>query len=350
MKDQIAIPCSIYRGGTSKAVLFLASDLPSDIEKRKDILLRVMGSPDIRQIDGLGGADPLTSRVGIISQGASDVIRFHFALVHIKKPIVEFEGFCGNIISAVAPFAISQGLIQGVEPLTHVSIYDVNTKIGVTADVAVKDGEPLSKGDYHIAGVPRGGSKIALHFHHPCQHVVLLPSHQACDVLHTTFGMIEVSLIHCIDPVVFVRACDVGLQGDERPDQLATNRDSLEKLEELRRLGAQKMGIPCSGSLPKVVFIAPSTKQGSLQARMLALGMMHKAYAISCGSCTAAAAFVSGSLVNQIVKTPVDSITIHHPQGDMEIGVRKKVQNLLDIEEIIVYRTARLIMQGHVYI
>jgi methylitaconate Delta-isomerase len=345
--DQISIPCSIYRGGTSKGVLFLDSDLPTDLEKRKAILLRVMGSPDVRQIDGLGGADPLTSRIGIISKD-SDGIRFQFALAHIKDPVLEFHGFCGNIISAVGPFAISQHLIKGKEPITTVPIYDVNTKMQVTAEIEVKDGIPLSKGNYRIAGVPYPGSKIALHFHHPNKEIAILPTNHTTEKLQTTFGDIEVSLIHCIDPAVFVRAHDLGLEGNEQPSQLEKNSAAIDKLEELRKLGAQKMHIPLSGFLPKIVFISPSQKDSSITARMLTLKTMHKAYAVSCGSCTAAAAFITGSLVNQMIKKPSSTITICHPQGEMEFGIQTSSQGF--IEEIIVYRTARLIMKGSVYI
>ncbi len=348
--DQLSIPCSIYRGGTSKAVFFLASDLPSDPEEKTSVLLRVMGSPDVRQIDGLGGADPLTSRIGIIHKGSSGLIQFQFALVHIKDPIVEFKGFCGNIISAAGPFAISSGLVQSTNSLTQVLIHDINTNMRITAEVPVEKSIPLTKGTFSIAGVPNTGSKISLHFHDPNQTTPILPTDKASEKLKTTFGDIDVSLIHCIAPVVFVRAQDLGLSGNEQPDQLKNYIGITDKLEELRSLGAQKMGIPYSGYLPKIVFISSSKKKSSLTARMLSLRVMHKAYAISCGCCTAAAAVIPDSLVNQMVKEPSSAIIIHHPQGDLEINVKKSSGKFPYIEEITVYRTARLIMQGTVYI
>jgi 2-methylaconitate cis-trans-isomerase PrpF len=180
--DQVAIPCSLYRGGTSKGVFFMQNDLPKDKHKQIDILLKVMGSPDHRQIDGLGGADPLTSRIGIISK-------------------IE-------------------------EPLTTVPIFDINTQMDVVAEVKIKKGKAESSGDFHIAGVPYPGSKIKLHFCRPCGLSLkpLLPTGQVRDVLEASFGNIEVSLIYCIDPVIFVHAQSVGLQGREMPEDFSKAR------------------------------------------------------------------------------------------------------------------------------
>lgn len=348
--DQIAIPCSLYRGGTSKAVLFLDEHLPQSKTERDACLLRIMGSPDIRQIDGLGGADPLTSRVGIITKDSSNTILFQFALIHIKDPIVEYAGFCGNIISAVAPFAIDQGLIAPIEPITKVPIYDINTKMTVIADVPVLNGKPLSKGNYAISGVPRPGSKITLHLQQPPQTTLLsfLPTHNTFDLLHTSFGSITVSLVYCIDPVIFVLASDIGLTGKE--ETLINNPEALAKLEELRKLGAEKMHLPCSHSLPKVVFIAKSSMPSSIVARMLAMGNIHKAYAVSTAACTLAAAFIPNSLIHQLIgKLENSTIIIEHPQGNMEITA-KLSDNCEYLEEIVVYRTARCIMQGIAYV
>lgn len=346
-EDQIAIPCSIYRGGTSKGALFLKKELPQEKKKLSSLLLKIMGSPDVRQIDGLGGADPLTSRVGIISKNSSGEIAFEFALVHVKEPIVEFRGFCGNLISAVGPFALSQGLIEAAEPITQVPIFDVNTQIQVIAEVETKKGKPLTKGDFFLSGVPNPGSKILLRFLKPggTSLASMLPTGNPCDFLDTSFGRLSVSLVDCMAPSVFVKACDLSLQGNETPQELEKNQTALHRLEEIRLLGAQKMKVDFSGYLPKVVFISSHPQPGAIYARMLALKSMHKAYAVSCGACTAAAAFLSGTIVNQMV-TAKNSLRIYHPQGSMEIGVKMSSY----IEEISLLRTARCLMCGVAYL
>ena len=352
--DQIGIPCSLYRGGTSKGVFFMQNDLPKDKRKQINILLKVMGSPDHRQIDGLGGADPLTSRIGIISKNASSgKIEFQFGLVHIKAPVVDLEGFCGNMIAAVGPFAINQGLIPIQEPLTTVPIFDINTQMDVVAEVKIKKRKAESSGDFHIAGVPYPGSKIKLHFCRPCGLSLkpLLPTGQVRDVLETSFGNIEVSLIYCIDPVIFVHAQSMGLQGKEMPEHFSKIPGIFQKLEELRQLGSQKMNLAYRSYLPKIALIAAHPERGTLYARMLSLGSIHKAFAVSCASCAAAAACLRGSLAHELAhwKGKTNQLIIDHPQGKMEVGITMSHDQSY-IEEISIDRTARCLMNGNVYL
>lgn len=350
--DQQAIPCSLYRGGTSKAVLFLESDLPQNLEERKSVLLQVMGSPDERQIDGLGGADPLTSRVGIVSKDQQGNILFQFALVHPKAPIVEFNGLCGNILSAVGPFAIAQKLIKAIEPMTQVPIIDLNTGIKLIAEVPIKNEYPLSHGNFYISGVPNPGAKIKLNFYasfsSPSQKI--LPTGNTQDILQTSRGPLRVSLVHCIDPVVFVKAEDIGLTGYETPAQLQANKQALYLLEEIRLLGSKQMDIPYEGSLPKVIFITPSPKPLHIVARMIVLQSMHKVFAVSSSACLGAAAMIKGTIIYEAIKPKPDcsSIYIEHPSGELEVGLKFSTEH--SIEEISIYRTARCIMSGSVYI
>lgn len=351
-EDQIAIPCSIYRGGTSKAILFLESDLPKDFEKLQATLLQVMGSPDPRQIDGLGGADPLTSRVGIISKDLKGNILFRFALVHPNAPIVEFNGLCGNILSSVGHFAISQKLIKAIEPITLVPIIDLNTGIKLTAEVPVKKGSPLSQGSFHIAGVPNPGAKMKLRFHAPFSKAAqkILPTGNPQETLQTSAGPFRVSLINCIDSAVFIRAQDLDLDGHESPPQLQSNQKVLDLLEEIRFLGAEQMGLPYQGSLPKVIFFTASSKPAHIVARMMVLKSMHKAFAVSASACLAAAAMTKGTLINEEMKLKANcsSIYVEHPSGKLEVGLKFCSKN--SIEEISIYRTARCIISGHFYI
>ncbi len=319
------IPCSLYRGGTSKGVLFHARDLPQDRDTLRKILLKVMGSPDSRQIDGLGGADPLTSRVGIVSQDKEGCIQFQFAFVHIAEAIVDYEGFCGNLLSAAALFAIEEELVAPDKPF---EIFDTNTQMLISAEVSSDIPKP-------IAGVPQTGSRVALHFHNP---PVSLQTGNICDRIEG----IDVSLINCLDPVIFLKADSLGFTGQETPSDMKPQ--DLKKLEELRLECAKAMGIFPSGSLPKIAFVAKHSNPGTLYARMMAVQKMHKAYAVSCGICTAAAALIPGSIVNQCFKKEGDRMTIVHPEGEMELFIEG------DTEKITVERTARCLMKGSVSI
>ena len=164
-----SIPCTIMRGGTSKALFFLASDLPADVQQRTNLLLQAFGSPDIRQVDGMGGADPLTSKTAIIR--ASNMpgvdVEYTFGQVSITEPFVDMEGNCGNISSAVGPFAIDKDLVSAVEPVTTVRIFNTNTKKMIVADVPVREGRVVTHGEYQINGVPGTGAEIKLHFVDP---------------------------------------------------------------------------------------------------------------------------------------------------------------------------------------
>jgi 2-methylaconitate cis-trans-isomerase PrpF len=160
------IPCAIYRGGTSKPIFFMEEDLPKDNKKRDQIVLEAFGSPDLRQIDGLGGADPLTSKVAYIAPPTvpDTDVNYTFGYVGIAQPVIDYTGNCGNTSAAVGPFALLRGLIQPVEPVTQVRIYNTNTKRTILAEFRVKDGQFLSEGDFKIDGVPGTGSKILLDF------------------------------------------------------------------------------------------------------------------------------------------------------------------------------------------
>lgn len=331
--DQEAIPCSIYRGGTSKAVCFLAEALPKDRDLLSKTLLKIMGSPDPRQIDGLGGADPLTTKVAIVSRSKDPEIDIEcqFVFVYIQEALVDFESFCGNILAAAVCFAVNEGLVIPLSPLTKVRILDLNTKIRILAEI------PLCMGKTKTQEAP-----IKLHFDR-CEGTFtgsLLPTGNPIDLLDTSFGTIEASFIDYVDPVVFVSAQDLHLQGNEKPEELPNL--ACVQLEEIRNLAAQKMGISCSGHLPKVVFISPVQKGlEGLVVRMLILKKMHKAYGVSCGICTAAAAHIPGSLVHRMhsFKRP-SHIILHHPAGEMKLEVDPK-----DLK-ISIERTSRCLMRG----
>ena len=242
------IPCAIYRGGTSKPIFFLEHDLPKDPQKRDKIVLEAFGTPDVRQIDGLGGADPLTSKVAYI--GAPTVpgtdINYTFGYVGIANPVIDYTGNCGNTSAAVGPFALLRDLIKPVEPVTKVRIYNTNTKKVILAEFEVRDGQFVSEGEFRIDGAPGSGSKILLDFIGSGGSVTgkLLPTGKVREeVKFPTLGTLEISMVDAANPFVFVRAADLGLRGNENMDEFGNNEATLKKCEEIRSVVAEIMGI-----------------------------------------------------------------------------------------------------------
>jgi 2-methylaconitate cis-trans-isomerase PrpF len=372
------IPCAIYRGGTSKPIFFLEKDLPSDAKERDQTVLYAFGSPDIRQIDGLGGADPLTSKVAYI--GPSTIrdadLSYTFGYVGIAQPVIDYAGNCGNTSAAVGPFALLRGLIEPVEPITKVRIYNTNTKKMILAEFEVRNGHFFSEGNFTIDGVPGSGSKILLDFIGSGGAVTgkLLPTGKVREeVKFPTLGTLEVSMVDAANPFVFVRATDLGLRGNENMDEFGNNEATLKKCEEIRSVVAEIMGIAKreeatskSPGVPKIAVVAPpapySTPKGQVEAsqidiiaRMTALQKLHKAYAVTGAVCLGTAAKVEGTIVHEIYrKVQPDNpptVRIGHPTGRLQVEIEIEKQNgRLELTKAALARTARLLMDGNVYL
>lgn len=213
-RNRILLPAMLFRAGTSKGVYLLERDMPADRAAWDALLLHLMGSPSKTQIDGLGGAQSVTSKVAIVQPSArpdADV-DYTFAQVSVDQSLVSYKGNCGNILSGVGPFAIERGLVQPQEGITAVHIYNTNTDKYITADVPVKNGQVVYDGDYAIAGVPGTAAPIRLQFLHPAGTLGrgLLPTGNAADVLHIPgFGSVTVSIVDAANPLVFVRAAEL---------------------------------------------------------------------------------------------------------------------------------------------
>ena len=372
------IPCAIYRGGTSKPIFFLEHDLPKDPQKRDKIVLEAFGTPDVRQIDGLGGADPLTSKVAYI--GTPTVpgtdINYTFGYVGIANPVIDYTGNCGNTSAAVGPFALLRDLIKPVEPVTKVRIYNTNTKKVILAEFEVRDGQFVSEGEFRIDGAPGSGSKILLDFIGSGGSVTgkLLPTGKVREVVEfPTLGTLEVSMVDAANPFVFVRAKDLGLRGNETMDEFGNNEATLKKCEEIRSVVAEIMGIAKaseatqkSPGVPKIAVIAgpasydiPKGKveasQVDVVARMTALQKLHKAYAVTGAVCLGAAAKIAGTIVNEIYtkaqpQNPA-AVRIGHPSGKLQVEIEIEEQNgQLELTKAALARTARLLMDGNVHV
>src|SRR5438552_3203488 len=254
------------RGGTSRCLCFHAEDLPEPGRERDSILLAALGSPDPygRQLDGLGGGISSLSKACIIGPptlpGAD--VDYTFAQVEVKKAFVDYAGNCGNCSSAVGPFAIDEGLVRATEGVTRVRIHNTNTKKLIVAHVPVEDGEAAVRGDFELAGVGGRGARIALDFVEPGGAGTgrLLPTGRPRDVV----AGVEVSCVDATNPVVFVRARDLGLTGTETPQAIDADHDVSARLEKLRVEAAARMGMPESAAVPKIAFVAPPTDTTAL--------------------------------------------------------------------------------------
>ncbi|WP_312339905.1 2-methylaconitate cis-trans isomerase PrpF family protein [Anaerospora hongkongensis] len=377
MGEYVKVPAVLMRGGTSKGAYLMMSDLPEDPVLRDQVILSIYGSPDARQISGIGGADPLTSKVALIAPSSREGVDvdYTFGYVGIKEAVVDYEGNCGNMSSAVGPFAIAKGLVPAEEPITRVRIYNTNTSKVIEASVPVKDGEVISEGDYAIAGVPGTGAKISLNFLNSAGSKTgkLLPTGNVVDEITLNSGKkVRVSLVDAANPAVFIKAEDIGLTGKELPVDTETNPAILEIMEDIRTSAAVMMGLAksketASSAVPKVAFVAApadylttngemvKAQETDLLARTKALAVMHKTYAVTGGICLATAACIDGTVVNEVVSPQAresGEIRIGHPSGILEVFVslKKLLNGEWDLLQAGVCRTAKPIMEGLVYV
>ncbi len=376
---QAKISCVIMRGGTSKAVFFKEADLPPGPERRERVILSVFGSPDARQINGLGGADPLTSKAAIIgppSRPDADV-DYTFGYVGITAPSVDWKGNCGNISSAVGPYAIDEGIVRGTDPVTTVRIHNTNTKKILIAEVPTRGGRFEPEGDYAIAGAPGAGAKIRLDFRETAGSVTgrLLPTGRATDTLTLQGGRaLTVSFVDCANPFVFVRAADLGLTNTETVDEWTAHPTALKAMEEIRCAAAEVLGIARdrrtaskdSPGVPKIAVVAPPRQFATLSgkpvaadavhllARMTSLQKPHKAFAITGGVCLAVASRIPGTVVHDAVPPALraaETLLIGHPSGVMPVEVVvEAVEGGFEVRRAAIGRTARRLMDGCAYV
>src|SRR6266566_9181831 len=378
---QSKIRTVIMRGGTSRGLFFWDEDLPSDPEARTWAILAAFGSPDAygRQTDGLGGATSLTSKAAIISKGTQPGIdiNFTFGQVSIEKPLIDMRGNCGNISAAVGPYAIDEGLVACQEPYTQVRFLNTNTQKVTVAHVPTRNGRFKPEGDYALPGVPGTGSKIVLDFLEPGGAVTgkLFPTGQVRDMLHVPgIGPIEVSIVDAANPLVFCRAEDFGLSGQELPEQINSNPEVLLRIGATRAAAGVAIGLADSieeaihsvPSVPKIAFVTRprpyfqldgvlrEAADVDLVARIMSMGHLHRAYALTGAICTTVAARIPGTLVYDVVSEQARAsggLRLGHPSGVMDLSARThKEGERWYVEKASAARTARRLMEGPVYI
>lgn len=353
---QTKIPCVQMRGGTSRGPFFLASDLPTDAKTRDEVLLAVMGSPHEYQVDGIGGANPLTSKVAIIgkSRNPDADVDYLFAQVLIDEALVDTKPNCGNMLVAVGPFAIETGLVPARHPETVVRIFNVNTQVLVEAIVQTPGGRVTYEGDAAIDGVRGTAAPVKLNFKSAIGSVTgkLLPTGRPIDVIDG----IEVSFVDAAMPVILMRAEQFGKTGQETAVELDADRALFERMEAIRRKAGELAGMGDVSKLvvPKIALLARPAKGGTIASRYFVPYSCHKAHAVTGTVCVAAACAIPGTVASKLVSlppAPQGIVQIEHPSGMIAIDLDATLSGPQPaIHRAALIRTARRIFEGNVLI
>ena len=375
---QAAFPCSVMRGGTSKGLMFLADDLPDDRATRDAVLLAAMGSPDARQIDGMGGSHPLTSKVAVVSRSARDNadVEYLFLQVWPDRAEVSDSQNCGNMLAAVGPFAIEQGLVAASDPVTPVRIWMRNTETLATASVQTPGGRVRYDGPARIDGVPGTHAPIPIEFADVAGSScgALLPTGNVTDVIEDT-------RVTCIDngmPVVCIAASDLGLSGQESPAELEGNAEVTKRVEAIRLAAGPLMnlGDVADQTVPKMSLLSPPAHGGAISTRTFIPRRVHEAIGVLGAVSVATACLLPGSVANEIAVLPDQAdgdqaggdqaggdqaggdqagggaeIEVEHPTGFFTVTLEVDVSgDTFTVTRSALLRTARLLMRGEVFV
>jgi 4-oxalomesaconate tautomerase len=343
------------RGGTSRGPFFLESDLPADIEARDAVLLSVMGSPDARQIDGLGGADPLTSKVGIVRPGRAPGIdlEFLFAQVSVNEARVDTTPNCGNMLAAVAPFGLETGLIRATSDVSTWRVLTRNT--GTLSDIEVQTpgGKVQYAGAARIDGVPGTAAPINISFLDTAGSVCgsLLPTGNRID----RFAGVEVTCIDNGMPVVLMAAEALGVSGYETRDALNADRSLKEKIETIRLQAgpAMNLGDVAKKVVPKMCLVAKPAAGGNICTRTFIPHDCHAAVGVLGAVTVATAAVMPDTVAHRYARVPeglTKTISVEHPSGEFSVVLTMNPQNAAEVVQAALLRTARLLMRGEVFV
>ena len=371
------LPAVFMRGGTSKALMFHARDLPADRSEWDAIFLSAMGSPDPngRQLDGMGGGISSLSKVCVLAPSERDDadIDYTFAEVLIKEARVDYHGNCGNMSAAVGPFAVDERIVLAPDGETTVRIFNTNTSKMIHSTFCAQDGRAVSEGELEIPGVAGKGAPIRLDFLKPGGATTgnLLPTGNVMDSLEVAgIGRVEVSMVDAANACVFVSAERLGLAGTEMPDELDRNAEILEKIAAIRAQASVAMGIARSleearakTHIPFIGIVsAPqdartlsggrlSATEVDLTVRMISNGQPHRALPLTCSLCTAVAAGIEGTTVFQAARRVTGaSMRLATPSGMLSVGAEvRREDGFWHVEHGSLLRTARRLFEGFVY-
>ncbi|MGX1306826.1 4-oxalomesaconate tautomerase [Amorphus suaedae] len=350
--SETGVPCMWMRGGTSKGGYFLKSDLPADPAARDRFLLRIMGSPDDRQIDGMGGADPLTSKVAVISKSEREGVDvdYLFLQVFVDQALVSDSQNCGNILAGVGPFALERGLVEAAGDKTDVRIFMENTSQIAVATVETPGGRVTYAGEARIDGVPGTSAPMGIVFEDTAGSTcgALLPTGNAVD----TVEGVEVTLIDNGMPCVILAAADFGISGDETPAELEANDALRARVEKIRLAVGPMMnlGDVREKSVPKMTLVSPARNGGCISTRTFIPHRAHKAIGVLGAVSVGTACLLDDGPAARIASVPdgrEKSLSIEHPTG--EFTVIATMDDAGQVQSAGVLRTARKLMDGTVF-
>lgn len=361
--NQQAIRATYMRGGTSKGVFFHARDLPPAGPDRDALLLRVMGSPDPLQIDGMGGTYSSTSKVVVVDEPRDGVITYWFGQVDITTPQIDWNGNCGNLTTAVGPFAIEEQLIAAHEPNTVVILMNGNTGTSITAEVPVAHGTFRVTGDHVVDGVPGTGAPVVTRYLDPAGKTTgsLLPLGPTTQVQLTNGQQLQASVVDASSVYAFIDAQDMGItMAQDDVHRLNQNQELLARIEHIRSALAVQLGrvedpaeaATRSATVPRIMLVAPGNTRTPVQARAVMMGAFHRALPMTGALCLAAAAHTPGTVVAQSLNDAAPAqLRIGHPRGEVVVEVETARRGpATTIASLGVTRTARRIMDGNVYV
>jgi 2-methylaconitate cis-trans-isomerase PrpF len=368
--NQTAIRAVYMRGGTSRAIVFRDEDLPGEQHVRDAIFAAALGSPDPgrRQLDGLGGGISSLSKVAVVGRPtrADADVDYTFGQVALDAAVVQYKANCGNISSAIGPFAVDEGLVGASGDTATVRIHNTNTGKIIVARFALVGGKAAVEGDFVLQGVAGTGAPIRLAFLDPGGAATgkLLPTGNTRELLDVPgLGRIEVSLVDAANPVVFVAAASLGLEGTESPDALERHPTALKACEELRVAAALVIGVAKNEeeartkvrNLPQVGILSRpgASDDVHIAVRMISAGQPHRATPLTGAMCLATAMRLPGTIAAELARLPADplaDLVIAHPTGKLPVAARVTGGANPKVEETVVYRTARRLMEGAVLV
>jgi 4-oxalomesaconate tautomerase len=362
--DYRPLPCTLMRGGTSRGPFFLASDLPADVASRDRVLLAVMGSPDKRQIDGLGGAHPLTSKVGIVSASGTPGVDldFLFAQLQPESDKVDTTPNCGNMLAAVLPFAIERGLVRAGPGTTTARILTLNTGMQCDVTVQTPGGRMRYAGATRIDGVPGSASAVKINFLDTAGSVcpAMLPTGNTLD--RVTFAAaggateeVDATLIDNGMPMVLVRAADFSITGRESAAELNADEELKARLEALRLAAGPAMGLGdvAAKNYPKMCLVSAPSAGGAVSTRCFIPHVCHDAIGVLAAVTVATACVLEGAVTRGLAQAGSGlrrTVSVEHPTGEFSVELELDPRDQQKVASAALLRTARPIMRGEVLV